>query len=46
MSYFARLVFEVKILKELDLFKINLTLKFSEKHFMKFVVESHITYQI
>ena len=46
MSYFARLVFEVKILKELDLFKINLTLKFSEKHFMKFAVESHITYQI
>ena len=27
---FRGLVFEVKILKELDLFKINLTLKFSE----------------
>ena len=46
MSYIARLVFEVNILKELDLFKINLKLKFSEKPFMKFAVESHITYQI
>jgi len=44
MSYFARLVFEVKILKEL--LKINLTFKISEKPFMKFAVESHITYQI